>query len=115
MAEKLREGRVIMIAETHEPVRGFNCLRVIPDCGFDGASTATCCWHLAEWARTRRSRTRAGRVAPQNRSHVSLSNERVHRGAPAPRGLAGARKARTTHWNFVESLRARGEVEGDLR
>jgi transcriptional regulator GlxA family with amidase domain len=112
MAAKLHEGRVLTIAETREPVRGFNGLRVLPDRDFSDAPDLDVLLvpggmgtrsevdnpRLIEWLR---------KVAPRCRYVTSVCT-----GALLLHEAGSARNKRvTTHWNFVETLRARGDVE----
>jgi transcriptional regulator GlxA family with amidase domain len=112
MATKLHEGEVLTIAETREPVRGFNGLRVLPDCDFSDAPDLDVLLvpggmgtrsevdnpRLIEWLR---------KVAPACRyvTSVCTGTLLLHEAGPA------RNRRVTTHWNFVETLRARGEVD----
>ena len=112
MAAKLAPGRLVTIAEQGGVVTGINGLRVLPDHAFAdapaldvllvpggmGTRTEVDNPKLIEWLRG---------VAPGCRWVTSVCT-----GALLLHEAGIARKRRvTTHWGFVESLRARGDVE----
>ena len=112
MASKVASGRVVTIAQSREPVTGFNGLRTLPDHDFEdapaldvllvpggmGTRTEVDNPVLIDWLR---------RTAPACRWVTSVCT-----GSLLLHGAGLVRDKRvTTHWGFVESLRKRGDVE----
>jgi transcriptional regulator GlxA family with amidase domain len=113
VAKMLRpEDRVVTIAATREPVRAAKGLRVLPDCSFadapqldvvlvpggQGTRREVANPALIDWLR------KAGTGATWVTS-VCTGALLLHEA-----GFAKNKRV-TTHWGFVEQLRARGEVE----
>ncbi len=112
MSGKIREGKVVTIAERVAPVTGFHGLRVLPDFDFDGAPELDILLVpggvgtrkqvdnrvLIDWLRA---------VAPRCQwvTSVCTGTLLLHEA-----GIARGR-CTTTHWGFVETLRARGDIE----
>lgn len=106
------DDRVVTIAQSRDPVRGFNGLQVLADHAFDDAPELDVLVVpggqgtrkevdnpvLVDWLR---------RVAPGCRwvTSVCTGTLLLHEAGPA-RG-----KRVTTHWGFAQTLRERGDVE----
>ncbi len=105
-------ARVFTVAETRDPVRAFNSLRVVPDYVFDdvpeidvvlvpggvGSRKQVENARLIGWLRD---------VAPSCQwvTSVCTGTLLLHEAGPA-RG-----KRVTTHWGYIEPLRERGDIE----
>lgn len=106
------DDRVVTIAQTHEPVRCAKGLRVIPDHSFDdapkldvvlvpggqGTRREVANSALIEWLRKTGAQC-------QWVTSVCTGALLLHEA-----GFAKGKRV-TTHWTFVEQLRARGDVE----
>ena len=105
------EGRVVTIAEAFVPITATNGLRVLPDASFDdapeldvilvpggqGTRTEVKNAKLIEWLR--KTGERCEWVTSVCTGALLLHEAGFTRG-----------KRVTTHWGFIESLRARGDV-----
>ena len=113
MAKGVRpDDRVVTIAQTHEPVRCAKGLRVIPDHSFDdapkldvvlvpggqGTRREVANPALIEWLRKTGAQC-------QWVTSVCTGTLLLHEA-----GFAKGKRV-TTHWTFIEQLRARGDVE----
>ena len=113
MAKGVRpEDRVVTIAQTREPVRCAKGLRVIPDHSFDdapkldvdhepggqGTRREVANPALIEWLRKTGAQS-------QWVTSVCTGSLLLHEA-----GFAKGKRV-TTHWTFIEQLRARGDVE----
>ena len=111
LVQELGAGRALTVAERAEPVRCAKGLRVLPDCDFASAPPLDVLLVpggqgtrrevdnpvLLDWLR----KAAAG---AEWVTSVCTGALLLHEA-----GLARGRRV-TTHWNFVESLRARGDV-----